>query len=96
MPDYNGLMWVEGGCTLGWDDFALFLNFMQSHGFVVPLGTIWGTTKFFSFWFKRSIFSKKVQGAKNKKNLIFSFGIFFLFNAYMILKENKILNKTSF
>ena len=39
-------------CLLGWVDFALFLNFMKSHGFAVPLGKIWRTTKFFDFGLK--------------------------------------------
>ena len=46
---------------------------MKSHGFVVPLGTIWGKTNFFDFGSKTSEFKslkiqnfKKIQGAKNK------------------------------
>ena len=54
--------------------FRPLSNFMKSQGLVVPLGTLWGTTKFFLFWFKnqweqpllRSIFSKKSMGHKIK------------------------------
>ena len=55
--------------------FCLFWNFIKSHGFAVPLGKIWGTTKFFLILVQKPVRAtplkvhnfKKIQGAKNKK-----------------------------
>ena len=41
-------------CAIGWVDFALFWNFIKSHGFEVPQGTIWRTTNFFDLSLKTS------------------------------------------
>ena len=92
-----------GDSTVGWVDFALFLEFHQKSRVGGSPRYNMGNYQIFLILVQKPVRAtplkvhnfKKIQGAKNKKKLsCFVLNVFF--NAYIILEDNQIFKKTFF
>ena len=87
--------------TVGWVDFALFLEFHQKSRVGGSPRYNMGNYQIFLTLVQKPVRAtplkdnfKKIQWAKNKKKYFFLKNV--LLNAYIILEVNQILNKTFF